>query len=101
MEGEINDTPTIQSPAVVMDLDKLIQVLRDEATDQIRCVVSLDPKAPTIAFTVPDCGSEELKVKVRSLGAVMGQTIDQVFRWTIKAHYEGVDDDDAYDPSVA
>ncbi len=88
------------SAAVVVDVESLIRTLREEATDQVRCVVSLDPKAPTIAFVIPDCGSEELKEKAKPLASLTSMFVDQVFRWTIKGNYEG-DEDDDYDPSVA
>ena len=95
------EQPTITATATVtMDPDALIRALRDEATDQVRCVIALDPNAPTIAFTFPDCGSDEFGSKSRALGAIVGATVDQVFRWTIKGNYQG-DDDDDYDPSIA
>ena len=93
-------TETRMPNAVVCDFNALTQSMRDELTDQVRFVVSLDPKAPTIAFTLPDCGSEELGHKVKHIGSVASLMIDQVFKWTTSDNYD-VDAGEDHDPSIA
>lgn len=86
--------------AVVMDINGLIGAVRDEVSDQVRFVVTLDPHAPTIGFTIPDCGSEEMAYKVKALMTGASLMVDQVFRWTVDDNYEGGDEDE-HDPSIA
>ena len=93
-------TETRKPNAVVCDFGALTQAMRDELVDQIRFAVTLDPKGPVVAFTLPDCGSEELGYKMRHIGAVASVVIDQVFKWTTSDNYD-VDAGEDHDPSIA
>ncbi len=96
----MGEEPTGGKTAVIMDINGLIQAVRDEVTDQVRFVVSLNPTEPSVAFTIPDCGSEEMGYKLRAAGTVLMGVVDQVFRWTTEGNYEHEDGED-HDPSIA
>lgn len=96
----MGETETRMPNAVVCDFNALAQAMRDELTDQIRFVVSLDPKAPSIAFTLPDCGSEEMGYKVTHVGKVVSEVVDQIFKWTTTDNYD-VEAGEDHDPSIA
>ncbi len=98
--GEAEATEPKQTAAVVCDFNTLAQTIRDEMGDQVRFVLTLDPKGPSIAFTIPDCGSEELGYKVRHVGAIVCTLTDQVFKWTATDNYD-VDEGEEHDPSIA
>lgn len=93
------DAPNEQK-MLVCDLGALTQAMRDELGDQVRFVLSLDPKSPSIAFTVPDCGSEELGYKTRHLGAIVLSLTELVFKWTTSDNYD-VEEGEDHDPSIA
>lgn len=86
--------------AVVCDFNTLAQTIRDELGDQVRFVLTLDPESPTIAFTMPDCGSEELGYKLRHMGSTVLALTELIFKWTASDNYD-VDEGEDHDPSVA
>lgn len=85
---------------VITDFNGLVQAIAEQASDQVKFVVSLNPNEPSIAFTIPDCGSEEMGYKLRAAGSVLMGVVDQVFRWTTDGNYESEDGED-HDPSIA
>jgi len=97
--GEGKDTVDSVTAIGMIDMGKLSEALEERLGDQVKCVVQLNPDAPMIAFSFPDCGSEEMAYKARTMGAIMSQAIDQIFRWNADG-YEGGDDDE-HDPSIA
>jgi hypothetical protein len=96
----MGDEATEARTLLLADPGALVQSLREEMSDQVRFVVTLDPKGPVVAFTLPDCGSEELGCKVKHIGAVASVVIDQVFKWTTSDNYD-VDAGEDHDPSIA
>jgi hypothetical protein len=89
-----------QTAAVVCDVHALAQTIQDGLCDQVRFVLTLDPKAPSIAFTMPDCGSEELGYKLRHMQAGVLAMTDLIFKWTTSDNYD-VEEGEDHDPSIA
>ena len=86
----------------VVDVPKIMEAAQEMVTDEVKFTITSDEKSATFAASLPDCGSEELRMKMHALCAVADLLLTKAYaKNEYMSECEDEDKHDRWDKSIA